>query len=96
MRTEKESWVSDTLGIADTVTPARAPTGFYERVLHRLTYETSYTTAFTIKIAASVLLLIGINVLILITTSEQTGIQQQAFQAFASEYLLTGSYYYNY
>ncbi len=96
MRTEKESRVSDTISIADTITPARAPAGFYDRALHRLTYETNYTTAFTIKIAASVLLLIGINVLIFITTREQAGIQQQAFQAFASEYLLTGSYYYNY
>ena len=96
MDTEKESWVSDTLGIADKVTPTRAPTGFYERALNRLTYETNYTTGFTIKIAASLLLLIGINVLILVNTNVQASLQQRAFQTFANEYLLTGSYYYNY
>lgn len=96
MDTEKESWVSDTLGIADKVTPTQAPIGFYERALNRLTYETSYTTGLTIKIAASVLLLIGINVLILVNTNVQASLQQRAFQTFANEYLLTGNYYYNY
>lgn len=96
MDTEKERWAYSILHSAETIERAKAPVDFYNRTLNRIKTEATFATGSVFKIAASVLLLVSLNLSVLFSTYHPEKIQQQALQAFASEYSLTGNYYYNY
>lgn len=93
MGSQKDIWADSVLQAAESIERAKAPDGFYTRTLSRIKSETTYTTGVVLKVAASVLLLVAINVSTCLSTDKSATQNQQAIESFANDYSLTGNSY---